>query len=80
MFQVALHLLTEREKNDLSQLVDTMVSYCITYKASKPKTYQRIHAYGPVSDAPELSFDPVINEFVRFQVYLLPELELFYPI
>ena len=30
--QVALQLLSEREKNDLSQLVSIMVSYSITYK------------------------------------------------
>lgn len=74
LLQVALHLLTEKEKNDLAQLVDTMVSYSITYRASKPESLQKIHKYGAAVDVSELSFDPAIDDFVRFQVFSLLEL------
>lgn len=67
----ALHLLTDKEKNDLAQLVDTMVSYSIKYGISKQEPVQKIHKYraGAVSDVSELSFDPPIDEFVKFQDY-----------
>ncbi|KAJ6838515.1 chromosome transmission fidelity protein 18-like protein [Iris pallida] len=66
---VALHLLSEREKNDLAQLVDTMVSYSITYKHLKPEPLQNVNKFLAVSDAPELSLDPPIDNFVKFKDY-----------
>jgi len=76
--QVALHLLTEREKNDLAQLVDTMVSYSLKYRTSNPAPLQKFHKHGAVSDASELSFDPPVDEFVRFQVVLCPNSNYIY--
>lgn len=75
--QVAFHLLTEGEKNNLFQLVDTMVSYSITYKASMPEHLQKFQNHGAVSDVSQLSFDPPIDQFVRFQVFPLARLKLF---
>ncbi|CAA6673279.1 unnamed protein product [Spirodela intermedia] len=66
---VALHLLSENEKGDLFQLVDTMVSYSITYKNSKPEAPAVPQKYGSSSDAPAFSFDPPIDELVNFKGY-----------
>ncbi|PRQ35872.1 putative ATPase, AAA-type, core, P-loop containing nucleoside triphosphate hydrolase [Rosa chinensis] len=64
----SLHLLSEKEKNDLAQLVSTMVSYSITHRRIKadPVTGNLGHQAADVS---ELSFDPPINGFVNFQGY-----------
>ncbi|MCD7456580.1 Subunit of a complex with Ctf18p [Datura stramonium] len=64
---VALHLLSEKEKADLSQLVNTMVAYATTYKniKSDPSLVMRHGA----SDASTLSLDPPIGEFVNFKGY-----------
>ncbi|KAL6343050.1 hypothetical protein AAG906_017862 [Vitis piasezkii] len=45
---VASHLLSEKERNDLAQLINVMVSYSITYKNMKsdplPGTrYMKLH-------------------------------------
>uniref|UniRef100_A0A1D1XQK4 Chromosome transmission fidelity protein 18 homolog n=1 Tax=Anthurium amnicola TaxID=1678845 RepID=A0A1D1XQK4_9ARAE len=66
---VALHLLSEREKEDLTQLVDTMVSYSIAYKTSKPESLMVSQKHGSSSDASIFSFDPPIDEFVNFKGY-----------
>ncbi|KAF6141075.1 hypothetical protein GIB67_006520 [Kingdonia uniflora] len=66
---VALHLQSERENDDLSQLVDTMLSYTITYKNSileLPASTLRYEAY---ADTSTLVFDPPINEFINFKGY-----------
>ncbi|KAK1289892.1 hypothetical protein QJS10_CPB18g01987 [Acorus calamus] len=65
---VALHLLSQREREDLAQLVDTMVSYSLTYKNMKYEpllTNQR----EAVSDASMLSLDPPIEHFISFKDY-----------
>ncbi|KAG1337747.1 chromosome transmission fidelity protein 18 [Cocos nucifera] len=67
--QVALHLLSEKERDDLAQLVDTMVSYSVTYKNSKPEPPQKAHKYGAVPDASVLCLDPSIDDFVKFKDY-----------
>lgn len=72
--QVSLHLLSEREKEDLAQLVDTMVSYSITYKNLKSEPQPSIQRHEVASDAPVLSFDPPIGDFVKFKVELLNSL------
>ncbi|KAL6907517.1 hypothetical protein ACP4OV_002556 [Aristida adscensionis] len=66
---VALNLLSEREKDDLVQLVDTMVSYSVTYKNAKFAPQER--ANGPVvsNDVPTLCFDPPINDVINFKGY-----------
>ncbi|XP_038981046.1 chromosome transmission fidelity protein 18 homolog [Phoenix dactylifera] len=66
---VALHLLSEKEKDDLAHLVDTMVSYSITYKNSKSEPSQKVHKYGAVPDASVLCFDPPVDDFVKFKDY-----------
>ncbi|XXG39699.1 hypothetical protein AAC387_Pa01g0590 [Persea americana] len=66
---VALHLLSEREKDDLAQLVDTMVSYSITYKNLKFEPQPSMQRHEEASDAPVLSFDPPIGDFVNYKGY-----------
>ncbi|XP_077250788.1 P-loop containing nucleoside triphosphate hydrolases superfamily protein [Tasmannia lanceolata] len=66
---VALQLLSEREKDDLNQLVDTMVSYSITYKNAKPERQPDAQRHEAPSEAPSLSFDPPIYDFVNFKDY-----------
>ncbi|KAH0638173.1 hypothetical protein KY289_038088 [Solanum tuberosum] len=64
---VALHLLSEKEKADLAQLVNTMVSYATTYKNIKSDPSLVMH-HG-ASDASMLSLDPPIGEFINFKGY-----------
>ncbi|XP_068662997.1 uncharacterized protein [Aristolochia californica] len=66
---VALHLLSEIEKNDLAQLLDKMVSYAITYKNLKPETQPGIQRHEAASDAPALALDPPIGDFISFKDY-----------
>lgn len=66
---VALHLLTEREKNDLAQLVSTMVSYSMTYKNIKSDHLSCKQENEAVLDAASLSVDPPIHEFINFKGY-----------
>ncbi|XP_010241140.1 PREDICTED: chromosome transmission fidelity protein 18 homolog [Nelumbo nucifera] len=66
---VALHLLSEREKDDLAQLVDTMVSYSITYKNTKPEPLSAISRHETSLDTSELSFEPPIHDFINFKGY-----------
>ncbi|KAI3915604.1 hypothetical protein MKX01_015429, partial [Papaver californicum] len=65
---VALHLLSEREKNDMSQLVNTMVSFSISYKNMNPETPANTARYGAALDSPTLSMDPPIGNFINFKV------------
>ncbi|XP_020107967.1 chromosome transmission fidelity protein 18 homolog isoform X2 [Ananas comosus] len=73
---VALHLLSEREKDDLAQLVDTMVAYSITYKNSKPEPLEKILRHGTSADASPLFLDPPIDDFVKFKGYQSEHSEL----
>ncbi|KAM3756299.1 hypothetical protein ACB098_02G101700 [Castanea mollissima] len=66
---VAFQLLSEREKNDLSQLVSTMVSYSITYKNVKSDPLSINPRHEATSDASLISFDPPINDFINFKGY-----------
>ena len=65
-----MHLLTEREKNEMAQLVKTMVSYAITYRNKKtdPLLPGNKLKNEVAIDTPVLSFDPPIAEFVNFEV------------
>ncbi|CAN6486250.1 unnamed protein product [Victoria cruziana] len=65
---VALHLLTEREKEDLQQLVDTMISYSINYKNKEPKS-TNILANEAVLKASSLTLDPPFLEFISYKDY-----------
>ncbi|KAJ4722941.1 chromosome transmission fidelity protein 18-like [Melia azedarach] len=66
---VALHLLSEKEKNDLAQLVSTMVSYFITYKNMKPDPVPNNLGNEVALDVSALCFDPPINDFINFKGY-----------
>jgi chromosome transmission fidelity protein 18 len=69
IFQVALNLLSEREKEELVQLVDTMVSYSVTYKNTKFQPQERANVPVVAYDVPSLSFDPPINDIIKFKVH-----------
>ncbi|PKA48644.1 hypothetical protein AXF42_Ash021053 [Apostasia shenzhenica] len=73
---VALHLLSERERDDLAKLVNTMVCYSVTYKNSKVEHLQGPQNHGATSDIPMLSLDPPIHIFVNFKDYQPVYLEL----
>ncbi|KAG4909679.1 hypothetical protein JHK87_055795 [Glycine soja] len=66
--KVAFQLLSDKEKNDLAQLVSTTVSYTITYKIVKsdilPQT-QRCE----VVDGLALSLVPPISDFINLKDY-----------
>ncbi|KAA3455738.1 chromosome transmission fidelity protein 18-like protein [Gossypium australe] len=66
---VALHLLSETEKNNLTQLVNVMVSYSITYKNMKSDSLSSNMGHEAVSDASALSFEPPIGEFISYKDY-----------
>ncbi|KAL6344282.1 hypothetical protein AAG906_037850 [Vitis piasezkii] len=57
-FSVALHLLSEKERNDLAQLINAMVSYSITYKNMKSDPLLSTQLHEAASDGLSLSFDP----------------------
>ncbi|KAL8260028.1 hypothetical protein R6Q59_027981 [Mikania micrantha] len=66
---VALHLLSEKEKNEMAQLVSTMVSYAITYKNKKVDSLPGKLRNEALTDTQVLSFDPPIGDFVNFKGY-----------
>ncbi|KAL8122027.1 uncharacterized protein LOC141659384 [Apium graveolens] len=66
---VALHLLTEKEKKDLVQLVNTMVSYSITYKSMKSNLVSSNPRYEVALDASVLTFDPPLGDLIHFKDY-----------
>ncbi|GMH31224.1 hypothetical protein Nepgr_033067 [Nepenthes gracilis] len=73
---VALHLLSEREKNDLAQLVSVMVSYSITYKNVISDRLTNNPRHEAMMDAASLSFDPSFEEFNYFEGYRPARYEL----
>ncbi|OMO88327.1 hypothetical protein COLO4_20296 [Corchorus olitorius] len=68
--EVALHLLSETEKNDLAQLVNIMVSYSITYKNMKSDSPSTTLGQEAIVDALVLTFDPPIAEFIKYKDYI----------
>ncbi|KZV29873.1 chromosome transmission fidelity protein 18 [Dorcoceras hygrometricum] len=67
---VALHLLSEKERCDLDQLVNLMVSYFITYKnlkSDRSGTSRHEDAF----EASELFRDPPLSKFINFKVSVL---------
>ncbi|XP_044484210.1 chromosome transmission fidelity protein 18 homolog isoform X2 [Mangifera indica] len=68
---VALHLLSDKEKTDLAQLVSTMVSYSITYKNVRFDPLPNNLGQDGGSDASALSLDPSITDFINFKGYRL---------
>ena len=70
-FQVALNLLSEREKDELVQLVDTMVSYSVTYRNTKFAPQERANISVFPHDVPSLSLYPPISDVINFKVCLI---------
>ncbi|PON63766.1 ATPase, AAA-type, core [Parasponia andersonii] len=66
---VALNLISEKEKNDLDQLVSKMVSYAITYKNVKSNPLPGGLVNEATSDQLALAFDPPIAGFINFKGY-----------
>ncbi|XP_059632203.1 uncharacterized protein LOC132274873 [Cornus florida] len=66
---VAMHLLSEKEKDDLSQLVNAMVSYSITYKNVKSDPLLSTIRHETAVDASMLSFDPPVGDLINFKGY-----------
>ncbi|KAL7081345.1 hypothetical protein ACP275_14G034300 [Erythranthe tilingii] len=65
---VALHLLSDKEKNELGQLVNNMVSYALTFKNVKSDRSVTFR-HDDSSDATTLSLDPPLSEFIHFKAY-----------
>lgn len=69
---MAIHLLTEKEKNDLTQLVSRMVSYCVSYKNLGPEPQPRsLRVEQQTVDASSLVLDPPIRDYVCFKVFVV---------
>lgn len=66
--QMALHLLSEKEKDDLTQLVSIMVSYAISYKQTKSDPHPNSSRHEATFDGSVLALDPPIDGFVCFKV------------
>ncbi|XAR62771.1 hypothetical protein NMG60_11017642 [Bertholletia excelsa] len=66
---VAVHLLSSKEKNDMTQLVNTMVLYSLTYKNLKCDSLTRTLRHEAAVDASVLSFDPPMSDLVNFKGY-----------
>ncbi|KAL3506350.1 hypothetical protein ACH5RR_031732 [Cinchona calisaya] len=66
---VALHLKSEKEKIDLAQLVNTMVSYALTFKHLQSCPLPGGRRHEDVLDGSLLSFDPPLEEFIKFKGY-----------
>lgn len=71
-----MHLLSDKEKSDLGQLVNILVSYAISYKNIKSdRTSSSRHE--ETLDATAISLDPPLNDFIHFKVsMLITEIEL----
>ncbi|KAJ4813859.1 Chromosome transmission fidelity protein 18-like protein [Rhynchospora pubera] len=67
---VALNLLSDSEKDDLHQLVDSMVAYSISYKYSKGEPGEKMqNLFADASDDLLLSLEPPISKFINFKGY-----------
>ncbi|CAN6307191.1 unnamed protein product [Urochloa humidicola] len=73
---VALNLLSEREKDELLQLVDTMVSYSVTYKNTKFPTQERANISVMSHDVPSLSLYPPLSDVINFKGYQSEHIDL----
>ncbi|KAG4909683.1 hypothetical protein JHK87_055799 [Glycine soja] len=65
---VAFQLLSDKEKNDLAQLVSTMVSYTITYKTVKSDILPQTQRCDVV-DSLARSLVPPISDFINLKDY-----------
>ncbi|KAK4798444.1 hypothetical protein SAY86_030770 [Trapa natans] len=67
---VAVHLLSESEKNDLTQLITRMISYSISYKYSSTELQPRNLRLEENIDAKTLIFVPPIGDYINFKDYI----------
>ncbi|KAL0548042.1 hypothetical protein IC582_012483 [Cucumis melo] len=65
----AMHLLSEKEKDDFTQLVNVMVSYAISYKQIKTDPHSNSSRHEATLDGSVLALDPPIDGFVCFKGY-----------
>lgn len=65
--QVATQLLTANEKDEMAQLVDTMLGFGISYRHPKPGMLKA--NYGTEGQS-ALALDPPIDTLVKFNVIL----------
>lgn len=65
---MAMHLLSEKEKDNLTQLVSVMVSYAISYKQIKSDPRLNNTRHEATLDGSVLALDPPIDGFVCFKV------------
>uniref|UniRef100_K4A5L2 AAA+ ATPase domain-containing protein n=1 Tax=Setaria italica TaxID=4555 RepID=K4A5L2_SETIT len=73
---VALNLLSQREKDELVQLVDTMVSYSVTYRNTKFAPQERANISVVPHDVPSLSFHPPFSDIINFKGYQSEHIDL----
>ncbi|KAJ1696053.1 hypothetical protein LUZ63_004565 [Rhynchospora breviuscula] len=67
---VALNLLSDSEKDDLHQLVDSMVAYSISYKYSKGEPGEKMqNLFADASEDLLLSLEPPLFKFINFKGY-----------
>ena len=63
--QVAAQLLSPKEKDEVAQLVDTMLGFGISYRHPKPGMLKANHSMEGQS---ALALDPPIDNLVKFKV------------
>lgn len=64
-------MLSEREKDELVQLVDTMVSYSVTYRNTKFVPQEKANLSVVPHEVSSLSLYPPINDVINFEVCLI---------
>lgn len=69
--QVASHLLSDRQKDQLAGLVMLMCSYSLTYKNVKSDPVLSNLRDDAASDALVLALDPHLFDFIKFKVLFL---------
>ncbi|KAF8718808.1 hypothetical protein HU200_025114 [Digitaria exilis] len=73
---VALNLLSEREKDELVELIDTMASYSVTYRNTKFAPQERANMSVAPHDVPSLSLYPSISDVINFKGYKSEHVDL----
>lgn len=66
---VASQLLSEKEHEEIIELVNTMIDYAIIYKKAKVPSPNGTQIQDSTSDSLGLCFDPPIHDFVNFKDY-----------
>lgn len=71
MVQVAAQLLTPKEKEELTQLVDTMISFGISYKHPKLGMLSANNSENILEGQSVLMLEPPLDMLVKFNVSYL---------